>query len=98
MIVFLFTLLIASLLDVVYFFPIIHTAFFKEPEDENGKEPKIKEAPMFMLVPLTITAIFSIIFFIAFILRAVGIFAPYMDVLSLHIYDLVRIAVGNVFI
>ena len=49
-----------------------------------------------MLVPLTITAIFSIIFFIAFILRAVGIFSPYMDILSLHIYDLVRIAVGNV--
>jgi len=100
MIIFLFTLLIASLLDVVYFFPIIHTAFFKEPEDkdEDGKEPQIKEAPIFMLVPLTITAIFSIIFFIAFILRAVGVFAPYMDILSLHIYELVRIAAGNVFI
>jgi len=96
MIIFLFTLLIASLLDVVYFFPIIHIAFFKEPEDEDGKESKMKEAPIFMLVPLTITAIFSIIFFMAFILRAVGVFAPYMDILSLHIYDLVRIAAGNV--
>ena len=96
MIIFLFVLLIASLLDVVYFFPIIHTAFFKDPEGVAG-EPKVKEAPMFVVIPLAITATFSIIFFLAFILRPVEMLAPYVDMLSMHIYDLVDIAVGNVF-
>ena len=96
MIIFLFVLLIASLLDVVYFFPIIHTAFFKDPEGVAG-EPKVKEAPMFVVIPLAITATFSIIFFLAFILRPVDVLAPYVDMLSMHIYDLVDIAVGNVF-
>jgi NADH:ubiquinone oxidoreductase subunit 5 (subunit L)/multisubunit Na+/H+ antiporter MnhA subunit len=96
MIIFLFVLLIASLLDVVYFFPIIHTAFFKDPEGVEG-EPKVKEAPGFVVIPLAITATFSIIFFLAFILRPVDALAPYVDMLSMHIYDLVDIAVGNVF-
>ncbi|MEA1999253.1 MAG: monovalent cation/H+ antiporter subunit D family protein, partial [Euryarchaeota archaeon] len=60
-------LMISSLLDIVYFFPIIYTAFFGKPEGctEGGEEPKkvvIKEASIFMLIPLTLTAIFSIIF------------------------------------
>jgi formate hydrogenlyase subunit 3/multisubunit Na+/H+ antiporter MnhD subunit len=96
MIIFLFVLLIASLLDVVYFFPIIHTAFFKDPEGVAG-EPKVKEAPPSVVIPLAITATFSIIFFLAFILRPVEMLAPYVDMLSMHIYDLVDIAVGNVF-
>jgi formate hydrogenlyase subunit 3/multisubunit Na+/H+ antiporter MnhD subunit len=95
MITFLFVLLAASLLDVVYFFPILHTAFFKEPEGE-GEEEVIKEAPLFMLIPLTITAIFSIIFFLAFVLRPIEMLSPYIDILSLHIYDLVELAVRNV--
>ncbi|RZN40313.1 MAG: monovalent cation/H+ antiporter subunit D family protein [Methanophagales archaeon ANME-1-THS] len=94
MILFLFVLLAASLLDVVYFFPILHTAFFKEPEGEA--EAVIKEAPLFMLIPLTITAIFSIIFFLAFLLRPIEMLSPAVDLLSLHLYDLVEIAVGNV--
>ncbi len=93
---FLFVLLIASLLDVVYFFPIIHTAFFKDPEGVVG-EPKVKEAPPSVVIPLAITATFSVIFFLAFILRPVEMLAPYVDMLSMHIYDLVDIAVGNVF-
>ena len=93
---FLFVLLIASLLDVVYFFPIIHTAFFKDPEGVAG-EPEVKEAPPSVVIPLAITAIFSVIFFLAFILREVEILAPYVDMLSMHIYDLVDIALGNVF-
>jgi formate hydrogenlyase subunit 3/multisubunit Na+/H+ antiporter MnhD subunit len=62
-------LLVSSLLDVVYFFPIIYTAFFGKPEPEkwtggenSNKKPEIKEASIFMLVPLTLTAIFSIVF------------------------------------
>jgi multicomponent Na+:H+ antiporter subunit D len=84
-IAFLFILLIASFLDVVYFFPIIHTAFFKKPE---GVGEEIKEAPLFMLVPLSITAIFSVIFFLDFILR--------LDIISMYFYKLVELAVGNV--
>jgi len=88
-IVFLFVLLIASFLDVVYFFPIIHTAFFKRPEGRAEEaEVKVKEAPLFMLVPLSITAIFSVIFFLDFILR--------LDIISMYFYKLVEIAVGNV--
>jgi multicomponent Na+:H+ antiporter subunit D len=97
MIIFLFVLLTASLLDVVYFFPIIHTAFFKLPEGVGASdEIKRKEAPLFMLIPLSITAIFSVIFFLAFVLRPVEMLAPYMNALSLHIYDLVEIAIENV--
>ncbi|RCV63600.1 multicomponent Na+:H+ antiporter subunit D [Methanophagales archaeon] len=96
MIIFLFVLLIASLLDVVYFFPVIHTAFFKDPEGVVG-EPKVKEAPPTVVIPLAITATFSVIFFLAFILRPVDVLAPYVDMLSMHIYDLVDIAIGNVF-
>ena len=60
-------LMISSLLDIVYFFPIIYTAFFGKPEGwtKGEAEPKkavIKEASIFMLIPLTLTAIFSIIF------------------------------------
>jgi formate hydrogenlyase subunit 3/multisubunit Na+/H+ antiporter MnhD subunit len=91
MITFLFVLLIASLLDVVYFFPIIHTAFFKEPEGEaegEGGEEGMKEAPLFMLVPLTLTALFSVIFLLDFILK--------LNIISMYIYRLVEIAVGNV--
>ncbi|MFZ2071299.1 MAG: monovalent cation/H+ antiporter subunit D family protein [Halobacteriota archaeon] len=96
MIIFLFVLLIASLLDVIYFFPIIHTAFFKEPEGAVGAPQQLKEAPLSMVIPLAITAIFSIIFFLAFFLRSVEQLAPYANMLSLHIYDLVEIAIMNV--
>lgn len=84
-IVFLAVILISSLLDVVYFFPIIHTAFFRKPVGDistNGEE-KRKEAPLLMVVPLTITAIFSIIFFVY----------PNM----FYIFDLAKMAVGEVF-
>jgi multicomponent Na+:H+ antiporter subunit D len=65
--IFLAVILVSSLLDIVYFFPIIFTAFFgksKEWTDGGTKneKTKIKEAPLFMLVPLTLTAIISIIF------------------------------------
>ena len=83
--IFLAVILISSLLDVVYFFPIIYTAFFKKPaEDAGGSgEEKIKEAPVLMVVPLAITAIFSIIFFVY----------PNM----FYIFDLVKMAVGDIF-
>jgi multicomponent Na+:H+ antiporter subunit D len=83
--IFLAVILTSSLLDVIYFFPIIHAAFFKKPpEDESiGGSYNVKEAPRFMLVPLSITAAFSIIFFI------------YPN--TFHIYDLMKIAIGQLF-
>jgi len=86
-IVFLFVLLTASLLDVVYFFPIIHTAFFKQPEGE-AKAMEVKEAPLFMLIPLSITAIFSVLFLLDFILG--------LNVISMYFYKLVEVALENV--
>ena len=62
---FLAVLLISSLLDVVYFFPILYAAFFGNPEGVKSsleKEGGIKEAPLAMVVSLSITALFSIIF------------------------------------
>ena len=76
--VFLALLLIASLLDVVYFYPIIRTAFFeKMPRDEVLKEreakvalfskkPEIIETRRFLyyliLLPIAITATISLLF------------------------------------
>ena len=64
--IFLIVILISSLLDVIYFFPIVKTAFFENPTTGN-EQPVInkeKERPLylFMVVPLAITALFSIIF------------------------------------
>jgi len=62
---FLVVILISSLLDVVYFFPIIHTAFFGKSEETElrlSQGKKSKEAPLFMVVPLGITALLSIVF------------------------------------
>jgi formate hydrogenlyase subunit 3/multisubunit Na+/H+ antiporter MnhD subunit len=75
---FLLIILVGSLLDVVYFFPVIRTAFFgKVPEAEtlqHDKEEKVvlyRENKailenqhllyLFMVVPLAITALFSIL-------------------------------------
>jgi multicomponent Na+:H+ antiporter subunit D len=55
-------LLSSSLLNAAYFFPIVCKAFFEEPaETFDGEE--IKEAPLFVVIPLILTAIGSIILF-----------------------------------
>ena len=97
---FLFIILIGSILDVVYFSPVIITAFFRKmPETEtlNGDEEekvavfaeKIERVEtkqpiyLFMIVPLTITAVFSIIFCL------------FPNTFS--IFDLVQMAVKDIF-
>lgn len=55
-------LITSSVLNILYFFPIIHTAFFEEPE--SGREG-VREAPLSMLVPLAITAVGSVLLFLA---------------------------------
>jgi formate hydrogenlyase subunit 3/multisubunit Na+/H+ antiporter MnhD subunit len=76
---FLGILLVASLLDVVYFYPIIRTAFFEKmlaheliPGDQEAIVEVFSEKPprlenkhylyAFMLIPLAVTAVFSILF------------------------------------
>jgi formate hydrogenlyase subunit 3/multisubunit Na+/H+ antiporter MnhD subunit len=83
--IFLAVILISSLLDIIYFFPIILTAFFKKPAEEIGAsgEVKIKEAPLLVVVPLTVTAIFSLVFFI------------YPN--AFYIFDLARMAISDLF-
>jgi formate hydrogenlyase subunit 3/multisubunit Na+/H+ antiporter MnhD subunit len=97
---FLMVIFAGSLLDVVYFFPVIRIAFFgKIPEDKtpaDGREEKVavsvrekrllesrKAIYLLMIVPLAITAFFSILL----------CFFPNM----LNIYDLAQMAVKNIF-
>ena len=89
-IIFLIVILVSSLLDVVYFFPIVKTAFFDTPAEASaasgGKILRLemqKPLYMFMVVPLALTALFSVIFF----------FFP--D--AFHLLDLAEIAVNNLF-
>jgi multicomponent Na+:H+ antiporter subunit D len=72
-------LLGSALLNVGYFFPVIYVAFFKKPE----KELNFGEASPFLLVPLVLTAIISLI---------LGIW-PDASYLFL---ELVKVAVQNV--
>jgi multicomponent Na+:H+ antiporter subunit D len=53
----LFIFVISGLLNAVYFFPIVHRAFFKP----GGKDlEKHGEASMVMVIPLCITAVLSL--------------------------------------
>jgi multicomponent Na+:H+ antiporter subunit D len=58
----LFVLLTSSLLNAAYFIPITYTAFFCTPE-ESLFDDEIKEAPLWCVVPLTVTAVISILLF-----------------------------------
>ncbi|MBT8331932.1 MAG: monovalent cation/H+ antiporter subunit D family protein, partial [Deltaproteobacteria bacterium] len=97
---FLAIIFVGSLLDVVYFFPVIRTAFFgKLREDETlplelekktdlGTEKKRvlenrRAVYLFMIVPLAITAIFSILLCL------------YPN--TLRIYELAQAAAKNIF-
>jgi len=96
---FLLIIFVGSLLDVVYFFPVIRTAFFgKMPADETmtnekekidlfaGKKRILENRQaiyLLMIVPLAVTAIFSIL---------LCLFPN-----TLYIYDLAQTAVKNIF-
>lgn len=51
-------LILSGLLNAAYFFPIVFRAFFKEGENLEG----YTEASPFMVVPLVVTAILSVLF------------------------------------
>ncbi|MGD8256573.1 MAG: monovalent cation/H+ antiporter subunit D family protein [Desulfobacterales bacterium] len=97
---FLLIIFVGSLLDVVYFFPVIRTAFFgkmrknespsnegEEQVDDSARGKRTLESRqaiyLLMIVPLAITAIFSIL---------LCIFPN-----TLNIYDLTQAAVKNIF-
>jgi len=79
---FLFVAITASILDLVYFFPVIRTAFFERSKDAGVKETG-RPLYLFMVVPLGITGIFSVLFCLF----------PNM----FHIFDLAQTAVNNLF-
>ncbi len=56
------TVLAASLLDAVYFFPIIRNAFFRESSSSYRELGNLYY--VYMVVPLTLTAAFSIVLFV----------------------------------
>ena len=64
--IFLGVILFSSLLDVIYFFPIIKTAFFDELSEADKDMNRETDNPLFlfMVIPLAITGLFSIIFFL----------------------------------
>ena len=87
---FLGVILTSSLLDVIYFFPVVKTAFFEKPAtgtagDEGHRASLEKKRPLylFMVIPLAVTALFSIIFF----------FFPG----TFYILDLAELAINNLF-
>jgi len=57
----LLVLLTSSLLNAAYFLPVVYRAFFAEPP--AGAVVGIKEAPLFCLVPLCLTAFGSLLLF-----------------------------------
>lgn len=78
---FLFVLLVSSLLNVAYFFPIIYNSFFKL--EKSSFKNKIDEASPAILLPIVVTALFSIFY---------GIFPDAFT----HFYGLSRIVVRAV--
>ncbi len=54
----LLVLLVSSLLNALYFFPIVYRGFFMPAAE--GEPDGIKEAPLFCLIPLSITALCSL--------------------------------------
>ncbi|WP_236890188.1 monovalent cation/H+ antiporter subunit D family protein [Desulfoluna limicola] len=58
-------LLVSSLLNAGYFVPVVIQAFFGKPlPEDEGQTESLEQTPLarFMVVPLTITAIFSVLF------------------------------------
>jgi len=60
---FLAVLLVSSLLNAAYFLPVVYRAFFCTPE-KNQFGNEVREAPLWCVVPLVLTAVCSIGLFI----------------------------------
>ena len=55
-------LLFSSLLNAAYFMPVVYKAFFCPPE-ESMFESGVREAPIFCVLPLVITALITLVLF-----------------------------------
>jgi multicomponent Na+:H+ antiporter subunit D len=55
----LFVIMTSTMLNAAYFLPIIYKAFFEKPPEGEGEQ--VHEAPLFILVPLVLTAAMTII-------------------------------------
>lgn len=61
-ILFLIILLISSLLNAAYFFPIVFRAFFRKPAGEAAEtNTQMAEAPYLLVVPLCLAAAYSLV-------------------------------------
>lgn len=56
----LMVLIASTVLNAAYFLPIVFRAFFKEPSTDASFQ-NIKESPLFVVVPLSLTALLSIV-------------------------------------
>ncbi len=61
-IIFLCVFLLSAILDAVYFFPVIYGAFFKKTAGHI--KSSYDEAPLFIVLPIVITSIFSVTLFL----------------------------------
>jgi multicomponent Na+:H+ antiporter subunit D len=61
--IFIGVLMVSSLLNVAYLLPVVGRGYFSRPEGDNGEKPTVKEAPMFCLVPLCLTAFGCLVMF-----------------------------------
>jgi multicomponent Na+:H+ antiporter subunit D len=56
-------LLVSSLLNAAYFFPIVYRGFFVAPATTDGTSAGIQEAPLLCVLPLSVTALCSLLLF-----------------------------------
>ena len=54
--------LVSSVLNGVYFFPIVYRAFFRPP-DEDVAGDRVSEAPLACVIPLVLTATVTVLLF-----------------------------------
>lgn len=71
-------LLISTLLNVAYFAPVVYQGFFGQPaEGDHGRGTGLAEAPLAMVIPLTITAVVSVV---------IGIFPGFFQILAAGVF------------
>lgn len=61
--VFIGVLMVSSLLNVAYLLPVVGRGYFSRPDGEGDEKPAIKEAPLFCLIPLCLTAFGCLVMF-----------------------------------
>jgi multicomponent Na+:H+ antiporter subunit D len=73
-------IIVSAVLNVAYFFPIIHTMIIARPSDDRALDT-VTEAPLIMLVPIILAVTASVAFFF---FPAV----PFLDLAEIAIADM----------